>query len=93
MPKRTRKESQDIDQCAAAAVQQSTEQAGPVDLTDKAAISQFMAAMGRRGGLKGAATLNARLSRRSGRLQRGELHGRAGGRRRRSEASSRESSA
>jgi hypothetical protein len=62
MPKRTRKESQDINQFAAAIVRQSTEQPGPVDLTDQAAISQVMRAMGRRGGLKGAATLNARLT-------------------------------
>jgi hypothetical protein len=62
MPKRSRKESQDINQFAASIVRQSTEEPGPVDLTDKAAISQVMAAMGRRGGLKGAATLNARLS-------------------------------
>lgn len=62
MPKRKRKESQDINQFAAAVVRQRTEQPGPVDLTDRAAISQVMAAMGRRGGLKGAATLNARLT-------------------------------
>jgi hypothetical protein len=62
MPKRTRRESQDINQFAAAIVRQSTEEPGPVDLTDKAAISQVMRAMGRRGGLKGAATLNARLT-------------------------------
>ncbi len=62
MPKRTRKESQDINQFAHSIVKQSTEQPGPVDLTDREAISQVMRAMGRRGGLKGAATLNARLS-------------------------------
>lgn len=62
MPKRTRREPQDINQFAAAVVRQSTEEPGPVDLTDQAAISQVMRAMGRRGGLKGAATLNARLS-------------------------------
>jgi hypothetical protein len=62
MPKRTRKESQDINQFAHSIVKQSTEEPGPVDLTDQAAISQVMRAMGRRGGLKGAATLNARLS-------------------------------
>jgi hypothetical protein len=62
MPKRTRNESQDINQFAHSIVKQSTEQPGPVDLTDRAAISQVMRAMGRKGGLKGAATLNARLS-------------------------------
>jgi hypothetical protein len=62
MPKRTRRESQDINQFAAAVVRQSTEEPGPVDLTDKAAVSQVMRAMGRRGGLKGAATLNAKLT-------------------------------
>jgi hypothetical protein len=62
MPKRTRNESQDINQFAHSIVKQSTEEPGPVDLTDQAAISQVMRAMGRRGGLKGAATLNARLS-------------------------------
>jgi hypothetical protein len=62
MPKRTRKESQDINQFAADAVRRTTERPGPVDLTDSEAISQVMRAMGRRGGLKGAATLNARLT-------------------------------
>jgi hypothetical protein len=62
MPKRTRKESQDINQFAADVVRRSTQEPGPVDLSDKAAISQVMSAMGRRGGLKGAATLNARLT-------------------------------
>jgi hypothetical protein len=62
MPKRTRRESQDIKQFAASIVRQSTQNPGPVDLTDKAAISQVMRAMGRRGGLKGAAKLNARLT-------------------------------
>jgi hypothetical protein len=62
MPKRTRKESQDINQFAASIVRQSTEEAPPIDLKDKATVSQLMRAMGRRGGLKGAATLNARLT-------------------------------
>lgn len=62
MPKRTRNQSQDINQFATSIVKQSTQEPGPVDLTDQAAISQVMRAMGRRGGLKGAATLNARLS-------------------------------
>jgi hypothetical protein len=62
MRKRIRNDSQDINQFAADVVRRSTEQPGPVDLTDRAAISQVMRAMGRRGGLKGAATLNARLS-------------------------------
>jgi hypothetical protein len=60
MPKRTRKQSQDINQFAADVVGRST---GTEPATLKqAVISQVMAAMGRRGGLKGAATLNARLS-------------------------------
>lgn len=60
MPKRTRNQSQDINQFAADVVRRSTgiEPATP----NQAVISQVMAAMGRRGGLKGAATLNARLS-------------------------------
>jgi hypothetical protein len=62
MPKRTRKESHDINQFAASIVKQSTQAPVPVDLTDQAVISQVMRAMGRRGGLKGAATLNASLS-------------------------------
>ena len=68
MPKRTRKQetkSQDANQFAASILRQTielSEPAGPVDLNNQAAISQVMRAMGRRGGLKGAATLNARLS-------------------------------
>ena len=60
MPKRTRNQSQDINQFAADVVKRSTgtEPAIP----NQAVISQVMAAMGRKGGLKGAATLNARLS-------------------------------
>lgn len=58
MRKRTRNESQDINQFAASIVRQSTEDPEP----DESTISQVMRAMGRRGGLKGAATLNARLS-------------------------------
>lgn len=46
MPKRTRRESQDINENAAAV----------------SAISQVMAAMGLRGGLKGAVTLHTRLT-------------------------------
>jgi hypothetical protein len=60
MPKRTR--TQDINQFAADVVRRSTQEPGPVDLSDQTAISQVMRAMGRRGGLKGAATLNASLS-------------------------------
>ena len=61
MPKRTRK--QDINQFAASIVAQATaEPQVPVDLDDPAMRSQIMRAMGRRGGIKGAATLNARLS-------------------------------
>jgi hypothetical protein len=63
MPKRTRKETQGINEFASSIVRQTIEasEVGPVDLTDQAAISQMMRAMGRRGGLKGAATLNAWL--------------------------------
>jgi hypothetical protein len=34
----------------------------PIDLHDKTTVSQIMSEMGRRGGLKGAATLNAKLT-------------------------------
>ncbi|HEX3822647.1 MAG TPA: hypothetical protein VHW45_20110 [Candidatus Sulfotelmatobacter sp.] len=58
MLKRTR--NQGINQCAADVIRKSTrisdEPAVPL------AMSQVMTAMGRSGGLKGAATLNARLS-------------------------------
>ena len=60
MPKRTRNESQDINQFAADIVRRSTESKPPAP--SQATISQVMAAMGRKGGLKGAATLNARLT-------------------------------
>jgi hypothetical protein len=60
MPKRTRNQSQDINQFAADVVKRSTG-SGPA-MPDQAVISQVMAAMGRRGGLKGAATLNKRLT-------------------------------
>jgi hypothetical protein len=61
MPKRTRKQTQDINQFAADVVRRSTgiETAAT---PNQALVSQVMAAMGRKGGLKGAATLNARLS-------------------------------
>ncbi|MBZ5591340.1 MAG: histone H1 [Acidobacteriia bacterium] len=62
MPKRTRTKSQDINQFAASIVAQSTGSALPVDLDNPLTASQIMREMGRRGGLKGAATLNARLS-------------------------------
>jgi hypothetical protein len=62
MPKRTRKESQDINQFAASVVKRTIEASEQVAEPGRATISQVMAAMGRRGGLKGAATLNARLS-------------------------------
>jgi hypothetical protein len=62
MPKRTRREFKDINQFAADVVRRSTQEPGPVDLTGQAAISQVMRAIRRRGGLNGAATLNARLS-------------------------------
>ena len=51
MPRRTRNQSQDINQFDDV-VRRSTQDPGPVDLTDRAAISQGMRAMGRRGGLK-----------------------------------------
>jgi hypothetical protein len=60
MPKRTRKESQDINQFAASVLRQTIEVTEPAP--DQATISEVMRAMGRRGGIKGAATLNARLS-------------------------------
>ena len=60
MPKRTRKQTQDINQFAADVVRRSTGSELPIP--NQAVISQVMAAMGRKGGLKGAATLNARLS-------------------------------
>ena len=61
MPKRTRKETQDINQFAADVVRRSTGMESAPE-PDRATISQVMAAMGRKGGLKGAATLNARLT-------------------------------
>lgn len=60
MPKRTRNQFQDINQFAADVVKRSTGSEPPIP--NQALISQVMAAMGRRGGLKGAATLNGRLS-------------------------------
>jgi len=62
MPKRTRKEPQDINQFAHAAVQRTIAATEEQPEPDRATISEVMRAMGRRGGLKGAATLNARLS-------------------------------
>jgi len=62
MPKRTRKQSQDINQFAASIVAQSTGTDLPVNLGDRSMVSQIMREMGRSGGLKGAATLNARLT-------------------------------
>jgi hypothetical protein len=60
MPKRTRNESQDINQFAADGVRRSTGTEPPAP--SEATISQVMRPMGRRSGLKGAATLNARLT-------------------------------
>ena len=60
MPKRTRKQTQDINQFAADVVRKSTGIGEPQ--FPQATISQVMAAMGRKGGLKGAATLNAKLT-------------------------------
>jgi hypothetical protein len=66
MPKRTRKpKSQDINQFAASIVAQATGSAPPlvrVDLNDKVTVSEIMREMGRRGGIKGAATLNGSLT-------------------------------
>jgi hypothetical protein len=70
MPKRTRKESQDINQFAADVLRQTIEEepirrsiAEPsAETPTRSVISQVMAAMGRKGGLKGAATLNAKLT-------------------------------
>ena len=60
MPKRTR--NQDINQFAASVVKRTIEASEGTGEPDQATVSQVMRAMGRRGGLKGAATLNARLS-------------------------------
>jgi hypothetical protein len=57
MPKRTRSKTQDINQFAADVLRQTIQEPGPVDLSDKAAISQVMRAMGRRGGKAAAAIL------------------------------------
>ena len=62
MPKRTRKEFQDINQFAASALKRTIEASEGTAEPDRATIAQVMAAMGRRGVLKGAATLNARLT-------------------------------
>jgi hypothetical protein len=61
MPKRTRKQSRGINQIAVSVFRQTIETSGEAD-PDQATISQVMRAMGRRGGIRGAATLNARLS-------------------------------
>jgi hypothetical protein len=64
MPKRTR--SQDINQFAASIVEQAAGSSGTqtltIDLDDKATVSRLMREMGRRGGIKGAATLNRKLT-------------------------------
>jgi hypothetical protein len=65
MPKRTRTRSQDINQFAASIVAQATDpgpESLPVDLDNKATVSRIMREMGRRGGIKGAATLNGSLT-------------------------------
>jgi hypothetical protein len=62
MPKRTRKESQDINQFAASVVQGTIDPTEGTGELDRATISQVMRAMGRRGGIKGAASLNASLT-------------------------------
>jgi hypothetical protein len=62
MPKGTRKEFQDLDQFGASQVARRTEAPFPESIsTTKAAASQTMREMGCSNGLKGAATLNARL--------------------------------
>jgi hypothetical protein len=60
VPRRARNESQGVRQFAADIVRRSTGREPP--MPDHAVISQVMAAMGRRGGLKGAAALNGKLS-------------------------------
>ena len=64
MPKRTRNQHQDINEFGASIVAQATGSATPhpVDLSDKDTVSQIMREMGRRGGIKGAATLNGSLT-------------------------------
>jgi hypothetical protein len=72
MPKRTRTAfSQDINQFAASIVQQveqatgstkPTSKARVIDLNNKATVSEIMREMGRRGGIKGAAALNGKLT-------------------------------
>jgi hypothetical protein len=63
--KRTRTGTQDVSQFGAAIVRQvvaSTPGPVPVDLNDKDTVSRIMREMGRRGGIKGAASLNASLT-------------------------------
>jgi hypothetical protein len=64
MPNRTRTRSQDINQFAASIVAQATgpHESLPVDLNDAETVSRIMREMGRRGGVKGAATLNGSLT-------------------------------
>ncbi len=63
MPNRARKHSQDINQFGASVVAQATgSESLPVDLDNKATVSQIMREMGRRGGIKGAVTLNGSLT-------------------------------
>jgi hypothetical protein len=61
-PKRTRSESQDINQFAASVVTQSTEVPIPADISNKTAVAAFMREMGRRGGLKGGHARAAKLT-------------------------------
>jgi hypothetical protein len=64
--KRSRTEPQDINQFAASlvahVVDATTPQIPLVDLSDSDTVSQVMREMGRRGGIKGAATRNASLT-------------------------------
>jgi hypothetical protein len=63
MPDRTRTRSQDANQFAASIVSQISDPSPlPLDLNDSATVSRLMREMGRRGGIKGAATLNGSLT-------------------------------
>lgn len=67
MPKRTRTHVQDSNQFAASIVAKATGSPNPIrdpspDLSNRETVSQIMREMGRRGGIKGAATLNAKLT-------------------------------
>ena len=61
MPNRTRTQSHDANQFAASIVAQISDPL-PVDLNDADTVSRLMREMGRRGGIKGAASLNSSLT-------------------------------